>query len=170
MSISVDDGGFPPWRRDLIPSLLLTLGPSHIKPPSSVSQFGISVWYQLVFSWYFTNLYSHIIKVVTLKKNHYSCNYVVYLRDGHYSNKKPEGIHAHMRKCTHENPIGQKITPKIGKKQRAPSKKRGRNIPTDPMHTVHLASSGNPLIEGAYFSALRRATTKLNSLYHPPLS
>ena len=30
-------------------------------------------------------------------------------------------------------------------------------------------SIGNPLIEGAYFSVFRRTTTKLNSLYHPPL-
>ena len=36
--------------------------------------------------------------------------------------------------------------------------------------TVHLTSIGNPLIEGAYFSAFMRATTKLNSLYNPPLS
>ena len=35
--------------------------------------------------------------------------------------------------------------------------------------TVRLTSIGNPLIGGAYFSAFRRATTKLNSLYHPPL-
>ena len=36
--------------------------------------------------------------------------------------------------------------------------------------TVHLTSIGNPLIEGAYFSAFMMATTKLNSLYNPPLS
>ena len=37
-------------------------------------------------------------------------------------------------------------------------------------HTVHLTSIGNTLIEGAYFSAFMRATTKLNSLYNPLLS
>ena len=35
--------------------------------------------------------------------------------------------------------------------------------------TVHLTSIGNPLIEGAYFSAFTRATTKLDRLYPPPL-